>query len=64
MPVEVRVSVSDLANSTTLSLSRKVTDGPITIALMGANGQQLTATVDAVEFFHGIRALYPELTIQ
>lgn len=65
MSVEVRVTLNDPANvSSLVALSRKVVDGPIVIALVGANGQQLSASLDPVEFIHCVKALYPELSIQ
>lgn len=65
MPVEVRVTATDVTDPTRMAvLGRKVADGNLTITLVGANGHQLSVAVDPVDFFHCIRAVYPDLNIQ
>lgn len=65
MPVEVRVTATDTTDPTRLAvLSRKVADGNLTITVVGANGQQASVVVDPVDFFHVIRSIYPDLSIQ
>jgi hypothetical protein len=65
MPVNVQVTVTDVGDpSVKAVLSRKVSDGNLVIALVGANGQQLSVIVDPVDFFHCIRSVYPDISIQ